>query len=50
MGQNYTAKDRSGKLEPFEQPDLTSLLIKLGFSDVKSEAPVVKKQVASGGE
>ena len=29
----YTAKDRSGKLEPFEEPNLTALIKKLGFSN-----------------
>ena len=32
IGQGYTAKDRSGKLEAFEKPDLTALIAKLGFS------------------
>jgi len=32
IGQGYTAKDRSGKLEPFEKPDLTALIAKLGFN------------------
>tara|TARA_R100000742_G_C4279570_1_gene104542 strand:- start:6453 stop:7178 length:726 start_codon:yes stop_codon:yes gene_type:complete len=31
VGQGYTAKDRSGKLEGFETPDLTSVIGKLGF-------------------
>ena len=30
--QNYKAKDRSGKLENFEKPDITALIEKLGFS------------------
>ena len=32
IGQGYTAKDRSGKLEAFEEPNLTALIAKLGFS------------------
>ena len=48
MGQGYTAKDRSGKLDPFEAPDLSSLLIKLGFSHVE-ETPV-SQQAISGGK
>ncbi len=32
IGQGHTAKDRSGKLEPFEEPNLTSLISKLGFN------------------
>ena len=31
VGQGYTAKDRSGKLEGFEVPNLTSVIDKLGF-------------------
>ena len=31
VGQGYTAKDRSGKLDGFEVPDLTSIIKKLGF-------------------
>ena len=31
IGQGYTAKDRSGKLDPFEEPCLTSIIKKLGF-------------------
>ena len=49
MGQGYTAKDRSGKLEPFEAPDLSSLLVKLGFSSIKEETPV-SQQAISGGK
>ena len=30
--QGYKAKDRSGKLENFEKPDITALIEKLGFS------------------
>ena len=30
--QGYKAKDRSGKLENFEKPDITTLIEKLGFS------------------
>jgi len=32
IGQNYIAKDRSGKLEGFESPDLASVINKLGFA------------------
>ena len=32
IGQGYTAKDRSGKLEAFEEPNLTALIEKLGFN------------------
>jgi hypothetical protein len=32
IGQGYTAKDRSGKLEAFEEPNLTALITKLGFN------------------
>ena len=31
VGQGYTAKDRSGKLDGFETPNLTSVIDKLGF-------------------
>ena len=31
-GQGYKAKDRSGKLENFEKPDISALIQKLGFS------------------
>jgi phage nucleotide-binding protein len=33
IGQGYTAKDRSGKLESFEEPNVTDLIGKLGFSN-----------------
>ena len=32
VGQGYTAKDRSGKLDGFEEPNLTSIITKLGFN------------------
>ena len=32
IGQGYTAKDRSGKLEAFEKPNVSALIEKLGFS------------------
>jgi hypothetical protein len=32
VGQNYIAKDRSGKLEEFEAPNLTDIINKLGFA------------------
>lgn len=31
LGANYTAKDRSGKLDTFEEPNLTHVINKLGF-------------------
>ena len=31
LGSNYIAKDRSGKLEPLEKPDLSLIINKLGF-------------------
>ena len=31
IGQGYVAKDRSGKLDDFEAPDLTLIIKKLGF-------------------
>tara|TARA_Y100000593_G_C4153546_1_gene258292 strand:- start:209 stop:691 length:483 start_codon:yes stop_codon:yes gene_type:complete len=32
VGQNYIAKDRSGKLAEFEEPNLTNIINKLGFA------------------
>jgi hypothetical protein len=32
LGQNYIAKDRSGKLEEFEETNLTAIINKLGFA------------------
>ena len=32
FGQGYKAKDRSGKLESFEKPDVSALIKKLGFT------------------
>ena len=32
FGQGYKAKDRSGKLESFEKPDVSALIEKLGFT------------------
>ena len=32
VGQNYTAKDRSGKLEEFEATNLSDIINKLGFA------------------
>lgn len=34
VGQGYTAKDRSGKLEGFEEPNLSKIIDKLGFSSI----------------
>jgi hypothetical protein len=31
-GQGYKAKDRSGKLDDFEKPDISALIEKLGFT------------------
>ena len=36
LGQNYIAKDRSGKLEEFENPNLTDIINKLGFAEVQT--------------
>ena len=32
IGQNYIAKDRSGKLDELESPDLAIIINKLGFA------------------
>jgi hypothetical protein len=32
LGDNYIAKDRSGKLDSFEEPNLTYIINKLGFT------------------
>ena len=43
FGQGYKAKDRSGKLENFEKPNISALIEKLGFkltNDNKGEANV----------
>ena len=42
IGQGHTAKDRSGKLESFEEPNLASLIDKLGFA-------IEQKQQSTGG-
>ena len=36
LGQGYVAKDRSGKLEEFESPNLTDIINKLGFAEVQT--------------
>tara|TARA_R100000544_G_scaffold4435_1_gene1718 strand:+ start:3033 stop:3752 length:720 start_codon:yes stop_codon:yes gene_type:complete len=36
LGQGYIAKDRSGKLDEFESPNLTSIINKLGFAEVQT--------------
>ncbi len=41
IGQGYTAKDRSGKLNSFEEPCLTSVINKLGFN---TQQPVGKEE------
>ena len=44
-GQGHVAKDRSGKLNPFEEPNLTKLIDKLGFGKAKQttqEEPLTK--------
>ena len=43
VGQGYVAKDRSGKLEAFEVPDLTALIEKLGFTAVAKNTDNVKE-------
>ena len=42
IGQGYVAKDRSGKLEAFEEPNLTKLIEKLGFVTVQNQAQNVQ--------
>jgi hypothetical protein len=32
LGANYIAKDRSGKLDDLEEPNLTHIINKLGFT------------------
>ena len=36
LGQGYIAKDRSGKLDEFESPNLTTIINKLGFAEVQT--------------
>ena len=43
VGQGYVAKDRSGKLEAFEVPDLTALIEKLWFTAVAKNTDNVKE-------
>ena len=47
IGQGFNAKDRSGLLEPFEQPNLTNLITKLGF--ISSTPKVQEVKTAEGG-
>jgi hypothetical protein len=47
IGQGFNAKDRSGLLEPFEQPNLTNLITKLGF--ISSAPKVQEVKTAEGG-
>ena len=42
IGQGYVAKDRSGKLEAFEEPNLTKLIEKLGFATVQIQTQNVQ--------
>ena len=42
IGQGYVAKDRSGKLEAFEEPNLTKLIEKLGFAKVQNQTQNVQ--------
>ena len=42
IGQGYVAKDRSGKLEAFEEPNLTKLIEKLGFVTVQNQTQNVQ--------
>ena len=42
IGQGYVAKDRSGKLEAFEEPNLTKLIEKLGFALVQNQTQNVQ--------
>ena len=42
IGQGYVAKDRSGKLEAFEEPNLTKLIEKLGFATVQNQTQNVQ--------
>ena len=42
IGQGYVAKDRSGKLEAFEEPNLTNLIEKLGFATVQNQTQNVQ--------
>ena len=43
IGQGYVAKDRSGKLEAFEEPNLTKLIEKLGFATVQNQTQNVQE-------
>ena len=43
IGQGYVAKDRSGKLEAFEEPNLTNLIEKLGFATVQNQTQNVQE-------
>jgi hypothetical protein len=36
------AKDRSGKLEAFEEPNLTKLIEKLGFATIQNQTQNVQ--------
>ena len=42
IGQGYVAKDRSGKLEAFEEPNLTKLIEKLGFAKTQNQTQNVQ--------
>ena len=43
IGQGYVAKDRSGKLEAFEEPNLTKLIEKLGFATIQNQTQNVQE-------
>lgn len=40
LAEGYVCKDRSGKLEPLEEPNLTTVIAKLGFTTSVQAAPV----------
>ena len=42
IGQGYVAKDRSGKLEALEEPNLTKLIEKLGFATIQNQTQNVQ--------
>ena len=42
IGQGYVAKDRSGKLEAIEEPNLTKLIEKLGFATIQNQTQNVQ--------
>ena len=46
LAEGFVCKDRSGKLEALEEPNLSSVITKLGFSNQAESAPT-KMEVAS---